>query len=228
MAAALILAAGRGERLRPLTDTVPKPMLPAGGKPLIAWQVERLAAAGVRDIVVNHSHLGHVIEAGLGDGSAFGVSIAYSHEPEPLETAGGIAQALPLLGTQPFIVTSGDIYAEFDYASLAPRIASIGRDPARHAAHFVLVDNPAWHAAGDMALEGGLVRREGAKLTYGGIAVFHPSLFSGVARGAWLKMFPWAYDLVDAGRVSGERFRGEWENVGTAAQLAALDLRIRA
>jgi MurNAc alpha-1-phosphate uridylyltransferase len=226
MPAALILAAGRGERMRPLTDSVPKPMLAAGGKPLIAWQVERLAAAGVRDIVVNHSHLGEVIEHGLGDGSRFGVRISYSHEERALETAGGIVQALPLLGPEPFIVTSGDIYAEFDYASLAPRIESIRREPARHGAHFVLVPNPAWHPEGDMGLDAGVVRRDGPTLTYGGISVFHPQLFAGVARGTWLKIFPWAYDLVDAGRVTGERFAGEWENVGTAAQLAALDLRI--
>lgn len=226
MPSALILAAGRGERLRPLTDTIPKPLVAAGGKPLIAWQVERLAAAGFGDIVVNHSHLGHLIEEALGDGSRFGVRLRYSHEPSALETAGGVVQAMPLLGGEPFVVVSGDIHTDFDYASLAPRIAAIARDPAGVAAHFVLVDNPGWHPAGDMALAAGRVRREGARLTYGNIAVFHPSVFQGIAPGTRLKLFPWAYALVDAGRVSGEHFRGAWDNVGTAEQLAALDRRI--
>jgi N-acetyl-alpha-D-muramate 1-phosphate uridylyltransferase len=226
MPAALILAAGRGERLRPLTDTVPKPLLSVGGKPLIAWQVERLVAAGFADIVVNHSHLGHRIEEALGDGSRFGARIAYSHEPAALETAGGVVQALPLLGASPFVVVSGDIHTRFDYATLHPRIAHIAASPADALAHFVLVDNPPWHAAGDMALEGGRIRREGVKLTYGNIAVFHPRAFTGVAAGARLKLFPWAYALVDEGRVTGERYRGPWDNVGTAEQLAALERRL--
>ena len=226
MPAALILAAGRGERLRPLTDTVPKPLIAAGGKPLIAWQVERLAAAGFRDLVVNHSHLGHLIEAALGDGSRYGVRIAYSHEPQALETAGGIAQALPLLGEGPFVVTSSDIHTDFDYASLAGPIAAIASDFDRNAAHFVVVENPSWHPGGDMALRDGRIRREGEKHTYGGIAVFDPRSFAGVARGTQLKIFPWAYELVDAGRVTGELFRGEWDNVGTAAQLAELERRL--
>lgn len=226
MPAALILAAGRGERLRPLTDILPKPLLPAGGKPLIAWQIERLAAGGFDDIVVNHSHLGRLIEEALGDGSAYGVRVRYSHEPRALETAGGIVEALPLLGGEPFAVVSGDIHTDFDYASLRPRIETMARDPDAAAAHFVLVDNPAWHPAGDMALASGRVRREGARLTYGNISVFHPRAFAGIARGTWLKLFPWAFALVDAGRVSGEHFRGRWDNVGTAEQLAALDRRI--
>ena len=226
MPAALILAAGRGERLRPLTDAVPKPLLTAGGKPLITWQIERLAAAGFHDIVVNHSHLGYRIEQALGDGTALGVRLRYSHEPRALETAGGVVQALPLLGSDPFLVVSGDIHAEFDYASLAPRIEAIARDPRSTGAHFVLVDNPAWHPGGDMGLRDGRVTREGERLTYGNISVFHPRLFEGIAAGTRLKLFPWAYTFVDAGRVSGEHFRGAWDNVGTAEQLAALDRRI--
>lgn len=226
MPAALILAAGRGERLRPLTDTLPKPLVPAGGKPLITWQVERLAAAGFRDLVVNHSHLGHLIEEALGDGARFGVRIAYSREPRALETAGGIARALPLLGGEPFVVTSADIHTSFDYASLAGPIAAIAADFVRDAAHFVLVDNPDWHPDGDMALRDGRVRRDGERLTYGGISVFHPRCFEGVSPGEPLKLFPWAYGMVDAGRVSGERFGGEWDNVGTPAQLARLERRL--
>jgi MurNAc alpha-1-phosphate uridylyltransferase len=226
MARALILAAGRGERMRPLTDTVPKPLLPVGGRPLIEWQVARLVAGGFGDIVVNHSHLGAQIEHALGDGARLGARIRYSHEPRALETAGGIAQALPLLGGEPFVVVSGDIHTDFDYASLAPRARAIAADPRRVAAHFVLVDNPPWHAAGDMGLAGGRVTRDGPRLTYANIALFHPQLFGAIAPGAWLKLFPWAYAFVDEGRVTGERFAGAWDNVGTPEQLAALDRRL--
>jgi MurNAc alpha-1-phosphate uridylyltransferase len=226
MASALILAAGRGERMRPLTDATPKPLLAVGGRPLIEWQVARLVAGGFADIVVNHSHLGEKIEQALGDGARLGARIRYSHEPRALETAGGIAQALPLLGEAPFVVVSGDIHTDFDYAALAPRAAAIASDPARHAAHFVLVDNPPWHPAGDMGLAGDVVVREGPRLTYANIAVFHPQPFREIAAGTWLKLFPWAYRLVEEGRVTGEHFHGAWDNVGTPDQLAALDRRL--
>ena len=226
MGRALILAAGRGERMRPLTDTLPKPLLVAGGRALIEWQVERLAAAGFRDLVVNHSHLGALIEAALGDGARLGVRIRYSHEPQALETAGGVAQALPLLGEAPFVVVSGDIHTAFDYATLAAPIEAIARAPERRLAHFVLVDNPPFHAEGDMGLAAGSVTRAGPKLTYGNIAVFHPGAFREIAPGTRLKLFPWAYQFVEAGRVSGEHFRGAWDNVGTPEQLAALDRRL--
>jgi MurNAc alpha-1-phosphate uridylyltransferase len=226
MPRALILAAGRGERMRPLTDTVPKPLLHAGGRPLIEWQVERLVAGGFRELVVNHSHLGTLIEAALGDGARFGARIRYSHEPHALETAGGVVQALPLLGAQPFAVVSADIHTDFDYGSLVPRLDSIARDPARHAAHFVLVENPPFHPAGDMALTGGLVAREGPRLTYANISVFHPEPFRDLPGGTAMKLFPWAYRLVEAGRVTGERHAGSWDNIGTPEQLAALDRRL--
>lgn len=226
MRSALILAAGRGERMRPLTDTVPKPLLKVGGRPIIEWQVERLALAGFTELVVNHSHFGQAIEQSLGDGRRLGVRIRYSHEATALETAGGVAQALALLAFEPFVVVSGDIHTTFDYASLAPRLESILRHPERRCAHFVLVDNPPWHSAGDMGLADGLVTREGPRLTYGNIAVFHPMLFADIAPGTWLKLFPWAYRFVDQGRVSGEHFRGPWDNIGTPAQLAALDRRL--
>jgi MurNAc alpha-1-phosphate uridylyltransferase len=228
MARALILAAGRGERMRPLTDAVPKPLLAVGGKALIDWQVERLVAAGFDDLVVNHSHLGQRIEAALGDGRRFGARIRYSHEAEALETAGGVARALDLLGEQPFAVVSGDIYTEYDYARLLPRIAAIAHEPGRTIAHFVMVDNPPWHAAGDdMSVAGERIVRGVGRLTYGNIAVFHPGPFRAISPGARLKMFPWAYRFVDEGRVSGERYAGVWDNIGTPEQLAALDAHLR-
>jgi len=226
MARALVLAAGRGERLRPLTDLVPKPLLVAGGKSLIQWQVESLARAGFRELVVNHAHLGELIERALGDGSRFGVRIAFSPEAAALETAGGIVQALPLLGTEPFLVVSSDINTAFDYATLQKPLAEIAANPSRTTAHFVLVDNPAWHTAGDMGLTEGRVTRSGPKLTYGGISVFHPAMFQGIAPGTHVKLFPWAYRFVDEGRVSGERFSGPWDNVGTPEHLADLDRRL--
>jgi N-acetyl-alpha-D-muramate 1-phosphate uridylyltransferase len=223
---ALILAAGRGERLRPLTDAVPKSLLEVGGRALIDWQVERLVRAGFTDLVVNHAHLGAMIEGALGDGSRFGARIRYSPESPALETAGGIAKALDLLDGEPFVAVSSDIHTEFDYAGLRPSIDAIARDPASRAVHLVLVDNPPWHAQGDMGLHEGRVTREGPRLTYGNIAVFHPAIFRDIAPGTRLKLFPWVYGFVDEGRVTGEHYRGPWDNVGTAAQLAALDTRL--
>ena len=226
MRRALILAAGRGERLRPLTDSLPKPLLPAGGRRLIEWQVERLAKAGFTELVVNHSHLGGLIEEALGDGRRFGASIRYSPESPALEIAGGIARALPLLDEDPFLVVSSDIYTEYDYASLEPRVRSIAREPARSVAHFVLVDNPPWHDQGDMGLLEGRITRAGPRLTYGNIAVFHPAIFRDFVPGTSLRLFPWAYRFVDEGRVTGEHYLGPWDNVGTPEQLAALDRRL--
>lgn len=223
---ALILAAGRGERMRPLTDATPKALLTVGGKSLIAWQLERLCAAGMRDIVINHSHLGAQLESAFGDGSRWGVRISWSRESTALETAGGIVKALPLLGPDPFAVVSADIYTEFDYSRLVPVASAIARDPARRAAHFVLVDNPAYHLAGDMGLSGATVTRGAPLLTYANLSVFDPSLFAGIAPGTNLRLFPWAYRFVDEGRVSGEHFTGVWENLGTPGQLAELDRRL--
>ena len=227
MAAAIILAAGRGERLRPLTDRLPKPLVAAGGRALIEWQVEKLARAGFADLVVNHAHLGAMIESALGDGSRFGARIRYSPEAPALEVGGGIAKALTLMGADPFVVVSGDIHTDFDYATLHSRVESIAFDPGKNAAHWVLVDNPAWHPGGDdMGVAGGRIVRSGPRLTYGNIAVFHPSLFREVVPGTWMKLFPWAYRFADEGRVTGEHYRGPWDNVGTLDQLEALNRRI--
>ena len=226
----MILAAGRGQRMRPLTDATPKPLLAVGGKPLIVWQIERLAAGGWRDIVINTGWLGEQIPAALGDGGTWGVRLRYSPEPaDAYETGGGIATALSLLGDAPFLVVSGDIYTSFDYARLQPVARAIAADPQRTVAHLVLTPNPEHNPDGDMALDAqGRIRREGERLNYGNIGVFHPALFAGQPRAQAWKLFPWLYCAVDAGRVSGEVFSGIWHNVGTPEQLAALDAQLRA
>ena len=224
---AIILAAGRGERMRPLSDHTPKPLLEAGGKPLIVWQIERLVAGGFADIVINHAHLGHRIEAALGDGGRFGARIRYSPEAEALETAGGIATALHLLDDGPFVAVSADIYTEFDYASLRPRVERIAAAPERVIAHFVLTDNPDFHPEGDMGLKDGIVTLDPPRLNYGNIAVLHPKLFDGMPRGAKIKLFPPMFDQIRLGKVSGEHYRGRWLNIGTPAQLAHLNAVLR-
>ncbi len=225
---ALILCAGRGERMRPLTDTTPKPLLRAGGKYLIEWQIESLAAAGVRDIVINLAHLPDQFEAALGDGTRYGVALAYSREGEcaadALETLGGIVKALPQLGAGPFITTSGDIVTDYPYQRLLEAAEALLAGQAD--AHLVLVDNPPYHTQGDMALVDGRVDPDATpRLTYANIGVFAPRLFSGVlARRAAL--FPWLYGAAREGRVSGELYRGRWWNAGTPDDLAQLDAQL--
>jgi len=215
MHTAMILAAGRGERMRPLTDRIPKPLLEAGGRPLIGHHLAALARAGVREVVINHAHLGAQIEAALGDGGGYGLHICYSHEETALETGGGIFRALPLLGQDPFIVVNGDVWTDFDLARL--RIAD------RDLAHLVLVDNPEHHPAGDFVLEGDRVRAEdGPRLTFSGIGVYRPSLFDGCAPGRF-PLAPLLRAAMAAGLVSGERHAGRWTDVGTPERLAALD-----
>ncbi|AKM30067.1 mannose-1-phosphate guanylyltransferase [Pandoraea faecigallinarum] len=233
---AMIFAAGRGERMRPLTDTTPKPLLCVGGKPLVVWQIEALARAGFTDIVVNHAWLGAQIEATLGDGRAFGVRLAYSAEAEALETAGGIAKARALLegNGNVFLAVSGDIFTTFDYASLgaqATRLAAL-TEPGMH---LVMVPNPGFHPKGDFALDasGRLYARDTAPstaepLTFGNIALYDLRLFDGIAPGTRMALTPLYQRSVAAGRASGERFDGVWENIGTPAQLAALDTGLRA
>lgn len=225
---AMILAAGKGERMRPLTVHTPKPLLPVGGRPLIEWQIERLAAAGFHELVINHAHLGPCLEAHLGDGARFGVRIDWSDEGEPLETAGGIARALPLLGEAPFLVTNGDVYAEYDYARLRPVLADMARQPAR-LAHLVLVDNPPQHPNGDFLLDNDKVHStgEGMRFTFSGIGVYRPELFAGVRPGEKARLAPLLVAAMAQGRVSGEHFSGRWEDVGTPERLAALDRELR-
>ncbi len=224
----MILAAGRGERMRPLTDATPKPLLQAGGKALLVWHIEALARAGFAELVINHAHLGRQIEAALGDGSGFGVRIRYSPEGEALETAGGITKALPLLGGAPFLVVNGDIFCDYDFSRLLPRMAAMAEDRDAPLAHLILVDNPAHHAAGDFALEGDRVRAAGEPmLTFSGIGVYRPELFASVAPGAKAKLGPLLHRAVAAGRVSGEHYRGRWVDVGTPERLRQLDQSLR-
>jgi len=224
---AMILAAGRGERMRPLSDTTPKPLLVAGGKPLIVWQIEALARAGFRDIVVNASHLADRLVAALHDGAAFGVTLRWSIEPEPLEAAGGIATALPLLPRGPALFVAGDIHTAFDYAALRSRAVTMARDPAARA-HLVLVPNPPYHPVGDFALADGLVALGPPPLhTYASIGLYDTDLFRELPRGTKLKLLPYLQRWIADGRVSGETFDGAWSNVGTPDDLAALDAALR-
>lgn len=224
MTSAMILAAGRGERMRPLTDHTPKPLLRAGGKPLIVWQVEALARAGFTDIVVNAAHHAAMLTAALRDGTALGVRIRWSCEDEPLETAGGVATAFPLLRPGPVLIVSGDIWTRFDYASLAARIVTMADDPAGPRVHMVMVPNPPYHPEGDFALEHGRVTLAAAgRLTFGNIGIYDTTLFAALPRGVRLRMLPLYRDWIDRGMVSGERYDGPWANVGTPEDLRALD-----
>ena len=279
---AMIFAAGRGDRMRPLTDTCPKPLLPVGGKPLIVWQIEALARAGLTDIVINHAWLGAQIEATLGDGARHGVRIAYSAEGTALETAGGIARALPLLadgaesastpwggpaggtagrtaggtagrtagrtgemsagmsaGTSVgdtagdiFLAVSGDIFCDYDYRALLPRAEAM-RGADRPRMHLVMVPNPPFHPRGDFLLDGAgrLHLPDGAAagepMTFGNIGLYDTRLFRDIEPGQKVPMTPYYRAAIAAGSATGERFGGRWENVGTPAQLAALDAALR-
>lgn len=220
----MLLAAGRGERMRPLTDACPKPLLPVAGKPLIAWHLERLAAAGFTDVVINLSWLGEQIAAALGDGARHGVRIAWSREPWPaLETGGGIFNALPLLGPAPFLLVNGDVYTDVDFASLSLAAGDL--------AQLVLVPNPEHHPRGDFWLDAAgriiAVGNGSQRLTYSGVAVLHPALFEGAAGGRF-PLLPWLERAREAGRLGGQRHEGRWLDVGTPERLASLDAELRA
>lgn len=218
---AMILAAGRGERLRPLTDTTPKPLLEAGGRPLIEHTLERLAAAGFREIVVNQGHLGEQLPEALGGGGRWGVRIHWSKEPpEALETGGGIVNALPLLGHGPFAVVNGDVWADYDFS----RLRAVKCDHA----HLVLIPNPTHNPGGDFALEGARVRNEGEpKHTFSGIAVYHPRLFDGCEPGRF-PVVPILRRAIDRHTVTGEIHRGEWLDIGSPERLDSLRKSLRA
>ena len=241
----MILAAGRGERMRPLTDHTPKPLLAVGGKPLIVWHIERLRAAGFSHIVINHAHLGQQIEDALGNGAGLGVAIDYSREASALETAGGIATALPLIESDVFPVVNGDIYCEYDFSRLAEPLARLaaGHDQA----HLVLVDNPPHHPKGDFVLDAGRVVGSPLMspaptvpgtvsladttcpppLTFSGIGVYHRALFAHTRAGEKAPLAPLLRRAIDAGRASGEHFDGRWVDVGTPERLQQLDESLR-
>jgi MurNAc alpha-1-phosphate uridylyltransferase len=216
----MILAAGRGERMRPLTDHTPKPLLLIAGRPLIVHHLEALREAGVVEVVINTSHLGEQLPAVLGDGQRWGMRIAWSPEPpEALETGGGIFQALPLLGTEPFIVVNGDIWTDYPFARWTqPPLTPAGL------AHLVLVDNPPHHAGGDFALlENGRVVESGtARWTFSGMSVLRPELFAGCQQGRF-PLGPLLRRTMAVGKVSGELYQGGWRDIGTPQRLAELD-----
>jgi len=215
---AMILAAGRGERMRPLTDTCPKPLLPVAGRPLICYTLERLAQAGYRDVVINLAHLGERIRDTLGETQA-GLRIRYSPEPDgALETAGGIRHALPLLGDDPFLVVNGDVWC--DHPLLPP--ASVADRTTAPLAHLVLVDNPDHHAGGDFGLDGGRVRLDGGqRCTFSGIGWYHPRLFQDLEPGR-RALAPVLRAAIEAGQVTGEFHAGDWRDIGTPERLEAL------
>ncbi len=214
----MLLAAGRGERLRPLTDALPKPLLEAGGRPLLAWHLERLARAGFEEVVINVSHLGERIVERFGDGGAWGLRIAWSREAEPLETAGGIAQARALLGAAPFVLVNADIHCDFDLAQLRARAL------ADRLAHLVLVPNPAHHPQGDFTLEDGRAGGgPGPRYTYAGIALVSPALVAGIGAGERAPLGPLLHAAARRGVLTGELHEGLWRDAGTPERLAELD-----
>jgi len=237
---AMILAAGRGERMRPLTDTCPKPLLQAGGRPLIVWHIEALVRAGFTDIVINHAHLGHMIEATLGDGKQWGAHISYSTETEALETAGGIANALQLL-TSPsnhsntsitsdtFLVVNGDIACDVDFAPL--RITAKEMAVKNRLAHLLMVPNPVHNPKGDFVLRDNTISEEETgqlpRLTFTGIGLYRTELFAHIPRGEKAKLAPLLRAAMQTKQVGGELFAGRWMDIGTPERLTELDRMLR-
>ncbi|MGB7649618.1 MAG: nucleotidyltransferase family protein [Gallionella sp.] len=236
---AMILAAGRGERMRPLTDHTPKPLLAVGGKPLIVWHIERLVAAGITELVINHAHLGAQIEAALADGKTWGAHIQYSREIAALETAGGIANALPLLGEEIFAVVNGDVFCDYDFVQLHAHAAQM--QAQQDLAHLVLVNNPPQHPHGDFALhesrivpesrilnpESQIPNPKSCLLTFSGIGLYHPALFANLAAGTKAPLAPLLRAQIALAKVSGTHHRGRWVDVGTPQRLNELDAQLR-
>lgn len=222
---AMVLAAGRGERMRPLTDHTPKPLLFVGGQRLIEYHLKGLVAAGFRRVVINTAHLADQIPEALGDGSAYGLHLSYTREPEgALETGGGIHNALPLLGDEPFLVVNGDVWCDVDFSTLIPLQAlSMGK-----LAHLLLVDNPDHNPKGDFHLaEDGEVHSDGSRrLTFSGIGIYHPALFADCEAGRF-PLAPILRAAMDEGRVSGQHHQGQWYDIGTPQRLEELDRKLR-
>lgn len=223
---AMILAAGRGERMRPLTDHLPKPLLPVAGKPLIVWHLEKLATAGITDVVINHAWLGQKIEDLLGDGSDFGVRIQYSPEPVALETAGGIATAGPLLGAGPFLVINGDVWCDWNLSAAHAVAQELVR--TKHLAWLLLVENPEHHPQGDFVLleDGHLSDQTGIRKTFSGIGVYQPALFADTAIGQPAKLAPLLRAAMQEKKIIGDLHDNFWLDVGTPERLAALKYRL--
>lgn len=224
---AMILAAGYGKRMRPLTDHTPKPLLLCCGKPLIVYHIEALVAAGIKELVINHSYLGEQIEQVLGDGSQFGASIQYSAEVEPLETAGGIINALPLLGEQPFIICNGDVWTDFPFQRLLET-----KPVSDELAHLVMVENPLQHPDGDFFLDNngrlstGAINGDAVRRTYAGISLINPALFADERSGSLALIKPLLKAIAE-GRVSGEYYPGAWTDVGTPQRLLELEKELQ-
>lgn len=234
---AMILAAGRGERMRPLTDALPKPLLRAGGRPLIVWHLLRLSRAGFHDVVINHAWQGHKLEQALGDGRQYGLRLHYSAESAALETAGGIAHALPLLGDAPFLVVNGDVWC--DWQPERARAQARALHAQGDLAWLLLADNPAHHPQGDFLLDDGgrvldpdqarpVTSGTNTRLTFTGIGVYHPALFAGVPAGQPAALAPLLRQAMRQGNVIGAHYNGEWLDIGTPARLADLDARLQA
>ena len=220
---AMVLAAGRGERMRPLTDRTPKPLLRIGDKSLIEHHIVKLATAGFRRVVVNYAHLGKQIEAALGNGSRWDIEICFSAEREALETAGGIANALGLIAEDAFAVVNGDVYSDYDYAGLYTATSRL-ENCANRIAHLILVDNPDHHQAGDFALDSGVVQVGATdRLTFSGLAVYRSALFKSIRPGERRPLAPLLQEQIRASRVSGEHFRGRWGDIGTPERLATIN-----
>ncbi len=222
----MILSAGRGERMRPLTDHTPKPLLQAGGKPLIVWHIERLVSAGITDLVINHAHLGLQIESALGNGNQFGATIQYSPEGTALETAGGIAFALHLLDNEPFAVINGDIFCDYDFARLPALSEQMQHN--HNNIHLVMVDNPPQHPNGDFGLHDFRVTDIAPKLTFSGIGLYQPSLFTHIQRGTKAPLAPLLRVQIALGKVGGEHHSGVWMDIGTPQRLEELNQQLRA
>lgn len=219
---AMILAAGKGERMRPLTDQIPKPLLEVAGKPLIVWHLEKLAKAHFKEVVINHAYLGEMIESYLGNGSKWGLEIHYSREGSPLETAGGIKKALTLLGDKPFLVVNADIFTDLDYISLKNRNLNSFKG------HLVMVKNPAHHIQGDFVLNHNKIELEGdSKLTFSGLAIYRPEIFEEINMEPVVKLAPILKKLIDAGFVCGEEHHGLWFDVGTPKRLEEINLFLK-
>ena len=227
----MILAAGRGERMRPLTDSCPKPLLKVRGRPLLVWHILNLVRAGITEIVINHAHLGQMIEDALGDGAQFGARIAYSAEGTALETAGGIVKALPLLGDEPFVVVSGDIYIpHFDFEQVKHTLVEtdVLGEPIpldeRDVGWLYLVKNPPYHPHGDFALNSFSIANQGAPMyTFANIGVYRREMFDGIEPGQHAQLAPLLRKFADRRQIGGEVYRGDWNNIGTPEQLAELN-----